>query len=162
MLDRLAHEWASGANRFSAPGECYLGLWADGELCAVGGLNRDPYPAGEGLGRVRHFYVHARRRRAGHGSALLRFLIAQARPHFAALRLRTGNPAAARFYAAHGFVRTAMPAATHWLALDRGFRHAARRRVPLFGRLSASPLHGTTAARDLHERRPQRGCNLCN
>ncbi len=130
MLDRLYAEWAAGANRFDAAGEGYWGLFSTetdvllrreepgGALCAVGGLNADNYEGGADFGRVRHLYVHPEHRRNGLGAALLRHIVAAARPHFAALRLRTGNPVAARFYEAHGFARTDMPAATHWLRFD--------------------------------------------
>lgn len=106
-------EWTSGANRFSAPGECYLGLFVGNRLCAVGGLNRDIYPGGEGLGRVRHLYVPPDKRRQGHGAALLAYLVSLAHPAFPALRLRTANTAAARLYEAQGFERIDHPFASH-------------------------------------------------
>ncbi len=118
MLEKLAQEWTGGANRFARPGECYLGLFHAGQLCAVGGLNRDPYPGGEGLGRIRHLYVPPHLRRRGHGAMLLTHLLAAARPAFPALRLRTANPAAARLYEAHGFERVEQPFASHMRLSD--------------------------------------------
>jgi GNAT superfamily N-acetyltransferase len=117
MLQTLADEWQSGANRFDRPGECYLGYRVGGDLRAVGGLNQDGYEGGAGLGRLRHVYVHPDHRRAGLGSGLLNVLILSARRHFPALRLRTDNPAAAHFYEAHGFVRVDERFATHRLQL---------------------------------------------
>jgi GNAT superfamily N-acetyltransferase len=117
MLQKLVEEWQSGANRFDRPGECYLGASDDGLLLAVGGVNRDDYEGGVGLARLRHFYVRPDHRRAGIGSGLLKLLVLCARLHFPAMRLRTGNPAAARFYEAHGFRRIDEPFATHRLEL---------------------------------------------
>jgi GNAT superfamily N-acetyltransferase len=119
MLERLADEWTSDANRFSGEGEAYLGVYAGDRLCAVGGVHRDPYAGGEGAGRIRHLYVLPDARRAGHGSQLLSALLTIARPMFGTLRLRTGNPAAAALYEAHGFVPISGPFATHiFMATD--------------------------------------------
>jgi hypothetical protein len=51
FIETLVDEWASGANRFDAPGETLCGLLDQGLLVAVGGLNCDPFagrPAGYG------------------------------------------------------------------------------------------------------------------
>ncbi len=117
MLDRLAEQWRDGSNRFDRCGECYLGLHVNGALAAVGGIGRDGYAGGEGLGRVRHLFVRPDLRQMGHGSALLRHLIESARPAFPALRLRTGNSAAAAFYERHGFFGVDEPCATHRITL---------------------------------------------
>lgn len=113
FLDRLRADFQDGANRFDAPGEALLGAWVDEELIAVGGLNRDPYAAEPGVGRLRHLYVGAAFRRTGAGRALVEALIAAARPHFRVLRLRTDTDAAARFYERLGFAPVRSPHATH-------------------------------------------------
>jgi GNAT superfamily N-acetyltransferase len=103
IVRRLIEEWASGVNRFDRPGEALLGASLGGRVVGVCGLNRDPYAAEAGVGRVRHLYVHSAFRRLGVGRHLVAAVIAAARDHFDTLRLRTANPAAARLYEALGF-----------------------------------------------------------
>ncbi len=118
FLERLAEEWASGANRFGADGEALRGAFRAGRLTGVCGLNRDPYLAGrERVGRLRHLYVLPGERRRGTAGLLVRDLLADARAHFDVVRLRTATPDAAAFYAALGFTPVAEPAATHRLVL---------------------------------------------
>lgn len=59
FVDRLADDYADDSNRFDKPGEALFGVYADGRLIAVGGLNRDPYLPDANAGRVRHVYVLA-------------------------------------------------------------------------------------------------------
>ena len=118
FVRRLVDEWTSGANRFDRPGEA-LFVARSGERAAVGvcGLNRDPYATAE-VGRVRHLYVLIGHRRAGVGRQLVERVVEAARGHFARLRLRTGNPAAARLYESVGFrARTDVASSTHVLDL---------------------------------------------
>jgi GNAT superfamily N-acetyltransferase len=103
LVRRLVDEWASGANRFDRPGEELFGAWLDGRVVGVCGLNVDPYTAKEGVGRVRHLYVLSAFRRRGVGRGLIAAVIEAARGRFGELRLRTGNPEAARVYEAIGF-----------------------------------------------------------
>ena len=103
LVRRLVEEWASGANRFDRPGEALFGAWVDGRVVGVCGLNVDPYTAEEHVGRVRHLYVLSAFRRRGVGRRLTAAVIEAARGRFGALRLRTGNPEAARVYEAIGF-----------------------------------------------------------
>ena len=103
FVRRLVEEWASGANRFDRPGEKLFGAWVDGRVVGVCGLNVDPYTAEERVGRVRHLYVLSAFRRRGVGRRLIEEVIEAARGPFGALRLRTGNPEAARVYEAIGF-----------------------------------------------------------
>lgn len=106
FMTRLRDAWRSGANRFCAPGETYLGVWRDGALIGAGGINRDPYGSDPAIGRVRHLYVRPAARGQGVGGALTGRLIEHARAHFGVLRLRTRRPEAARMYERLGFVRT--------------------------------------------------------
>lgn len=103
FLARLRAEHASGAARFDGPGEALLGVYADGNLVAVGGVSADPYEGGERVGRIRHVFVAREHRRRGTGRTLLAALTDAARPHFDVLTLRTDTAAAARFYEALGF-----------------------------------------------------------
>jgi hypothetical protein len=38
FLDRLAHDWASGAAHFERPGEALLAAYSKGVLAAIGGI----------------------------------------------------------------------------------------------------------------------------
>jgi GNAT superfamily N-acetyltransferase len=103
FVGRLVEEWASGVNRFDRVGEALFGAWVDGRVVGVCGLNVDPYTSEEGVGRVRHLYVLSVFRRRGVGRRLILAVIEAARGRFGTLRLRTGNPEAARVYEALGF-----------------------------------------------------------
>ncbi len=103
FVRRLVDEWISGANRFDRPGEALFGMWVDGRLIGVCGLNVDPYTDAARVGRVRHLYVLTTFRRLGAGRRLVTEVIAAGRDAFNVLRLSTSNPAAARLYEAMGF-----------------------------------------------------------
>lgn len=115
-MERLCEEWASGANRFDAPGEVLFLAVTDGEVIGVCGLNRDPYAHDARTGRVRRLYVLPAYRRSGIGQALLEAVIAHAHDYFDLLRVRT--EAADDFYHARGFRRDVSDSeATHVLVL---------------------------------------------
>lgn len=119
FVDRLVDDFADGSNRFDQPGEALFGVYADGRLIAVGGLNRDPYLPDENAGRVRHVYVLPACRRRGTGRVLMAAIIDAARTHFSLLTLRTFNPVADRFYRALGFEATdAITDASHRMNLS--------------------------------------------
>ncbi len=103
FVDKLMVEWRSGANRFTRPGEVFLGALRAANLVAVGGLNHDPYANQDGIGRLRHLYVVKSARGSGVGSALVRELLARAEGVFHSVRLRTETPEAADFYVRLGF-----------------------------------------------------------
>jgi GNAT superfamily N-acetyltransferase len=103
FVRRLVAEWASGANRFAAPGERLFAASIDGRVVGVCGLNVDPYATQPGVGRVRHLYVLSAYRRRGIGRHLIRATIDAAQDSFSRLRLRTDNPEATRFYENLGF-----------------------------------------------------------
>jgi GNAT superfamily N-acetyltransferase len=102
-LGRLVEEWHAGVNRFDRSGEALFAACADGRVVGVCGLNADPYAAAPRVGRVRHLYVAADWRRRGVGRRLVGQVVAAARGPFDRLRLRTGDPGAARFYETLGF-----------------------------------------------------------
>lgn len=122
FLDRLAQDWETGGNRFDGAGEVLLGARAadsprdspeDGALLGLCGLNRDPYTAGEEVGRLRHLYVRPGARRRGVASALVACLLRHAAGSFHTVRLRTDTADAALFYQRHGFRPVVSAEATH-------------------------------------------------
>lgn len=113
FLDRLYTDWLDGTNRFDRPGEALLGVYEDGVLVGIGGINRDPYAQSDDVGRLRHVYVLRRARRRGVASILVERLLAGAQDHFLVIRLRTDTAEAARFYSAIGFIPVAEESATH-------------------------------------------------
>lgn len=117
FVDRLVDDFLDGSNRFDQPGEVLFGVYAGGQLVAVGGLNRDPYLPDVNAGRVRHVYVLPAFRRQGVGRLLMQAIIDAARSsHFRLLTLRTLNPAADIFYRALGFRGDSdVEEATHYL-----------------------------------------------
>jgi GNAT superfamily N-acetyltransferase len=115
FIDTLVREWASGANRFDAPGECLLGRFDQDRVVAVGGLNVDPFAGDAKIGRIRRVYVRRRWRRRGIGHELVSALIEHAKQSFRCLRLRAENPEAARLYERLGFEPILVPDATHIL-----------------------------------------------
>ena len=113
FVSRLRDDWRAGGNRFDRPGERLVIARSKGVLVGIGGLNVDPYASEPRIGRLRHLYVREAFRGRGTGGAIVRHLLASARGPFDAVRLRTADEAAGRFYEAFGFVATADPFATH-------------------------------------------------
>ena len=103
MLDVLIAEWESGANRFDGPGEAVLGVMAGTVLVGIGGMTVDPdYP--DAL-RMRRFYVSARHRRRGAGSAMARALLERPETQGLLIVLTAGTAAAPAFWESLGFTR---------------------------------------------------------
>jgi N-acetylglutamate synthase-like GNAT family acetyltransferase len=115
FMDRLVSDWASGANTFSRPGECFFGASVDGRLVAVGGLNVDPYLMQTDVGRIRHVYVLDGWRRTGIGKALIDRLLSDARGVFGEVRLRVATDSTAGFYIRCGFSPADDATASHTL-----------------------------------------------
>ena len=113
FMRRLCDAWDRHENRFDRPGELLLTARIDGRLVGIGGLNIDPYAQADHVGRLRHLYVTRAARRLGVGTLLVRHILAQAKPHFSIVRLRTDSPDAAAFYARLGFQPTDERDATH-------------------------------------------------
>ncbi|WP_158943040.1 GNAT family N-acetyltransferase [Granulicella sp. S190] len=116
FIDTLVEEWASGANRFEAPGEILCGHLHHDQLVAVGGLTLDPFTAESHTGRIRRVYVRSAWRNQGVGRALVSALIEEARKNFRHVRLRAENANAARLYERLGFTPIDDPDATHTLS----------------------------------------------
>src|SRR5581483_2756846 len=117
FIDRLFTDWANGANRFDRPGECLLGVFADGKPIGVGGLNIDSNLDHADVGRIRHVYVLRDWRRKGIGRMLVSRLVDEARRTFREVRLRTDTDDAAFFYAQCGFRSVDDATASHVLTL---------------------------------------------
>ncbi len=119
FIQTLVEQWASGENRFDAPGEILCGHLDQGLLVAVGALNIDPFAGRTEIGRIRKIYVRHAWRNKGVGRALVTTLIERARTHFRCVRLRADNTNAARLYERIGFAPVESPDATHMLIFDR-------------------------------------------
>jgi GNAT superfamily N-acetyltransferase len=118
FIDTLVDEWASGANRFEAPGEILCGYFDQGQLVAVGGLTIDPFVGRSDTGRIRRVYVRSAWRDKGIGRALVSTLVEEARRNFRNVRLRAQNADAARLYESLGFVPIDDPDATHTMSFE--------------------------------------------
>jgi GNAT superfamily N-acetyltransferase len=118
FVRRLVDEWTSAANRFAGRGEALFVARVGDGVVGVCGLGVDPYAAAPGMARVRHLYVLSAHRRHGIGRALVTEVVQAARGRFDRLRLRTGNPDAARLYERLGFQPTPdAPDCTHVMDL---------------------------------------------
>ncbi|MTD31475.1 GNAT family N-acetyltransferase [Planomicrobium sp. YIM 101495] len=119
FVRRLVDQYEDGTNRFDQTGEILYGIReANGELVAIGGLNRDPYAGSADVGRLRRFYICEASRRQGIGTQLLEAIVAHARNHFSEVVVRTDSSAADAFYRANGFQGDlGLPEATHGMSL---------------------------------------------
>ena len=102
MLRRLAENWQSGKNRFSAPGEKLLGAFVGGQLVGVCGLNVDPFSPQLRTGRIRNFYISDAFRRRKIGQQLLVAVITHSGTWFDFLNTHA-PPSAWPFYESLGF-----------------------------------------------------------
>src|SRR6202795_4742571 len=82
FIETLVEDWATGTNRFDAPGETLCGSLDQGLLVAVGGLNCDPFAGRPDMGRIRRVYVRSAWRNRGIGRALGAALGDHAPTHF--------------------------------------------------------------------------------
>ena len=119
FLERLVNDFKEGKNTFNKEGEAIYGVYKkQGDLIAIGGLNRDPYSNPLKVGRLRRFYVAKAYRRNGIGSLLLNKIILDAKNHFEVMVLHTDTMEAGRFYTAYGFSENDEdPNSTHYLNL---------------------------------------------
>jgi GNAT superfamily N-acetyltransferase len=118
FIERLQEDWDANRNRYSGEGEVLLGVFCDGQLVALGGLNRDPFTDTPGVGRLRHVYVRSAWRRRGIGEALVAELLQRARLSFRETRLHADNPVAIRLYEGMGFTPFTGDRSTHRLVSD--------------------------------------------
>ena len=109
FLDDLVNERVC----LDAPCEFFLATLHGGQLLAIGGVTPDPYIDDSRVGRLRHVYVRADKRRTGLGRTLVAQLERRAAACYDRLRLRTDNPAAAAFYERVGYEAVASESSTH-------------------------------------------------
>jgi GNAT superfamily N-acetyltransferase len=110
-MERLAADWASGANRFEAKGEALLAAFVAGELAGIGGMTVDP-TCPQAL-RLRRFYVRPAFRRLGIGRCLALALMEKARPLTERLVLNAETELATHFWEALGFATDRRDGHTH-------------------------------------------------
>jgi GNAT superfamily N-acetyltransferase len=112
-VERLAVDWASGAERFDAPGETLLAAFITCGLAGIGGMTVDP--ANRRALRMRRFYVRRASRRNGVGRCLAEALMAKARQLERCVVVNAPTVEAARFWEELGFVRDRCDGHTHML-----------------------------------------------
>ncbi|MGE8205513.1 GNAT family N-acetyltransferase [Heyndrickxia sp. NPDC080065] len=119
FLERLVNEYKNGTNTFTKPGEALYGVFnKDGEIIAIGGLNKDPFSNESSIGRLRRFYVSKNYRRNGIGSLLLKKILCDVKKYFTTIVLHTDTEQADRFYTSRGFCKeNNMINATHYIKL---------------------------------------------
>jgi GNAT superfamily N-acetyltransferase len=115
IINTLVAEWASGANRFTRPGEVLFVARIDGRIAGTGGLTCD-YNFPDAL-RMRRFYVHPDFRRHGVASALAKRVIAEAGAHATWLTCHAGTKSGRQFWERMGFVPVALETHTHEMRL---------------------------------------------
>ena len=112
-MTRLADDWASGAQRFDAPGAALFAARLGGRLAAVGGLTPEPAPSPEPALRLRRVYVAPDLRRQGVGMALCNALLQEALDQVGLVTVHAPDPQAAAFWEAQGFVAQSGQAWSH-------------------------------------------------
>jgi GNAT superfamily N-acetyltransferase len=108
MLDTLATEWVSGAQRFVRPGEALLAAYVGDELAGIGGITQEPTIPG--ALRMRRFYVALAHRRAGVGRTLAAVLLEGADGRIITANAAAGSEA---FWGSLGFVAERRDGYTH-------------------------------------------------
>ena len=119
FIQKLWDGYQAGTNRFSSPGAALLGVYLDGHLIGIGGVQADPYLKRPEIGRLRHVYILRDYRRQGIGKRLVEALIRMASERFDLLTLRTLTAEAGAFYRALGFETAIVPEASHVMRLKR-------------------------------------------
>lgn len=117
FVDRFTALWRNGKNQFDRKGERFLCVRTDIQLCAIGGLSRDPY-RDDDVGRIRHVYVRQQFRGRGVGKLLLKQLLEHSQNHFPIVRLRASDEGATKFYDRLGFQRISEKTATHRISFN--------------------------------------------
>ncbi|OIU71655.1 GNAT family N-acetyltransferase [Rossellomorea aquimaris] len=117
--ERLVFDYKNGTNTFNNLGEALYGVFnINGEIVAIGGLNKDPFSTKPYIGRVRRFYVINEYRRNGIGSLLLKNIINEAKKYYKILVLRTNTSEGDNFYTSNGFLKVNIyPSSTHYMDL---------------------------------------------
>jgi predicted acetyltransferase len=118
--ERLVYDYKNGTNTFNNFGEALFGVFNNnGEIVAIGGLNRDPFSNNPYIARVRRFYVINEYRRNGIGSLLLKNIINEEKKYYKILVLRTYTSQGDDFYTSYGFLKgNIYPSSTHYMELE--------------------------------------------
>lgn len=104
FVTRLVSDYADGTNTFSKPGEAlFCVVDKDGEVVAIGGINKSPFSQDAEVARLRRFYVLEKVRRQGVGTLLQKTIVDHAKNHFKEITVRTDSAKADSFYRACGF-----------------------------------------------------------
>lgn len=114
FLDRLAKNWRDGAYLGDTDASVF-GVFAEGDLIAIGAQTADEYDPAPDHRRLRHFYVHPDARRTGVGRTLAGALILEAFQHAPHLHLRATQDLSRAFWDAMGFERVDRPDRSHKL-----------------------------------------------
>ncbi|WP_456272563.1 GNAT family N-acetyltransferase [Bacillus sp. AK031] len=123
FLERLVNDYREGFNTFNKQGEQMAGVFSEGRLIAIGGLNRDPFSGEGNIGRLRRFYVAKEYRRTGIGRKLVEKILEGAGETFDVIVLNTDTDQADRFYRSLGFLKEVRyPNATHYFIPREGSR----------------------------------------
>ncbi|EJS68782.1 hypothetical protein ICY_02178 [Bacillus cereus BAG2X1-3] len=105
FLTKLVNEYETEINTFNKTGECLYGIFQEGMLIGIGGLNKDPYTEDNKIGRLRRFYISKDYRRIGLGKLLLNRLLSHAEKYFQVVVLHTDTKQGDMFYTANGFMK---------------------------------------------------------
>ena len=108
MLDTLAMQWESGANRFDRPGEALLAAYVDDVLAGIGGLTIEA--SLPGAFRMRRFYIRRQFRRTGIGRQLALAVLEHRGKRSVTCNAASGSEA---FWQALGFMPDPRGGCTH-------------------------------------------------
>ena len=112
FLDRMQAGFGVGSEAYEGVGEGAFVASCEGRLVGTASIAIDPYLHDERIGRVRDVFVSEAARRRGVAAAPVTLCLERGQG-FALIRLRTGNPDAARLYERLGFVPAELEDATH-------------------------------------------------
>jgi GNAT superfamily N-acetyltransferase len=112
FLDRMQAGFGMGSEAYEGAGEGAFVAYCDSRLAGTASIAFDPFLGDPRVGRIRHVFVSVAARRQGVAAALVSSCLERGHD-FALIRLRTGNPDAARLYERLGFVPAALADATH-------------------------------------------------
>jgi GNAT superfamily N-acetyltransferase len=112
FVSRFYANWSRGNELYAGPDEGIFAAYLGAKLVGIAAIAIDPYLENPAVGRLRHVFVLREARGKGVASALVAKCLERGRC-FHAIRLRTGNPDAARIYERAGFVRIDLKDASH-------------------------------------------------
>jgi GNAT superfamily N-acetyltransferase len=114
FVGRFFANWSRSNELYGGPGEGLFAAYLGKILVGMAAIAADPYAKNPAVGRLRHVFVMREARGKGVASALVATCLERGR-RFGAIRLRTGNPDAARIYERFGFVPVDLKDASHVL-----------------------------------------------